>query len=85
MSNEELYNDILKLEIMVSDLKSIVLGQCATILNLMDENREIKRILERENKNIILGAEQKNNYCLITALENMQNRNYDSFKIKEEE
>ena len=46
MSNEELYNNILKLEIMVSDLKIIVMSQCTTILNLMDENREIKKLLE---------------------------------------
>lgn len=70
MNNEELCNDIMKLRIMVSDLRSIVIGQCATILDLLDENREIKKLLaNRKNNN----DEREDNYarCLIMALENM--------------
>ena len=47
MSNEELQKNFLKLEIEISDLKCVVLGQCATIMKLTDETRELKNIISR--------------------------------------
>lgn len=84
MGNKELDNNVIKLEIMLSDLKTIVMGQCATILNLVDENREIKRLLEKRTINDDVDNEYKDVYCLMTALENMHNHECKFFDIKEE-
>ena len=58
MSNEVLNSKILNLEIMVSDLKIIVMNQCVTILNLIDENREIKKLLESKSKSFVMKEEK---------------------------
>lgn len=58
MSNEVLNSKILNLEIMVSDLKLIVMNQCVTILNLIVENREIKKLLESKSKSFVMKEEK---------------------------
>ena len=58
MSNEVLNSKILNLEIMVSDLKIIVMNQCVTILNLIDVNREIKKLLESKSKSFVMKEEK---------------------------
>lgn len=51
----ELENELLKLEIEISDLKCVVLRQCAVIQEIMDNNRYLMALLEKND----IGIEAK--------------------------
>ncbi len=71
MSNQELYEEMIKLEIKISDLRSIVMGQCVTILNILDENRELKKIVGSIVEIKDTNTQDEHMRSLILALETM--------------
>lgn len=75
MSNEELGTEIFKLQCEVTDLRCIIFQQCATILNLIDENREIKELIVK-NSMIKKDCEKEYDYArnLIKTLEKVYER-----------